>query len=192
VVAALASGDQVLLLRKGGIAESRRGFELRYGEFLLYPTYEHQQEKLVKPRFQPLLREELAALDEGEVRITHLARVERLVRAPETIEEAECLAPYHMWSQDWLRQRYQYRPELPLWLVLLRVFRLASPQVIRERASYAGCKSWVHLTEEIPVEGAVPVLAEGPFRNACGKLAGALALMPRPGPPTSSGRRRTL
>ena len=47
-VQALAQGRQVLLLRKGGIHEEGKDFRVVHPEFLLYPTYEHQREDLLK------------------------------------------------------------------------------------------------------------------------------------------------
>ena len=46
-VEALAAGDQVLIVRKGGIGEKR--FELPHPRFYLFPTYAHQRPELVKP-----------------------------------------------------------------------------------------------------------------------------------------------
>ena len=42
VVAALGSGEQVILIRKGGIADPKFGLEAE--RFYLYPTYFHQGE----------------------------------------------------------------------------------------------------------------------------------------------------
>jgi hypothetical protein len=40
-VEAMAQGDQVLLLRKGGIHEEGKDFRVIHDEFLFYPTYLH-------------------------------------------------------------------------------------------------------------------------------------------------------
>ena len=53
----MAQGKQVFLLRKGGIVEAGRGFELRHREFLFFPTFEHQHLRWVKPQFQELVKE---------------------------------------------------------------------------------------------------------------------------------------
>ena len=54
VVAALARGDQFFLLRKGGIAEGKHGFELQHREFLFFPTWEHQHADWVRPEYGSL------------------------------------------------------------------------------------------------------------------------------------------
>ena len=47
-IAALAAGDQVLIVRKGGIGEKR--FELPHPRFYLFPTYAHQRPELLEGR----------------------------------------------------------------------------------------------------------------------------------------------
>ena len=50
-VEALAQGEQILILRKGGIRETEKDFKVIHPEFLLYPTYEHQNSDLIKPQY---------------------------------------------------------------------------------------------------------------------------------------------
>src|SRR5438270_13438884 len=52
VTEALATGRQILLLRKGGIYESAGEFELEHPEFVFFPTYLHQNLKMLKPEAQ--------------------------------------------------------------------------------------------------------------------------------------------
>ena len=49
VCRALESGRQIILLRKGGIYEAAGEFEVEHREFLLFPTYVHQNLKMLKP-----------------------------------------------------------------------------------------------------------------------------------------------
>src|SRR3954454_16300490 len=46
---ALETGRQTVLLRKGGIYEAAGEFEVENREFLLFPTYLHQNLKMLKP-----------------------------------------------------------------------------------------------------------------------------------------------
>src|SRR5687768_17442292 len=46
---ALETGRQMLLLRKGGIYEAAGEFELENPQFLLFPTYLHQNLNMLKP-----------------------------------------------------------------------------------------------------------------------------------------------
>lgn len=155
VVAALGMGRQIVLLRKGGIVEAKRGFELLHPDFLLFPTFEHQHAAWLKPEFQELAG---APADTG-IHIEYLARVTGIFPAPNSIHAA------HIWNGRFLTMRRQYRPDLPLYLILVRAYRLAHPCVIPDRPSYAGCKSWVNLTEEIDIGGATPVLDDAAYER---------------------------
>src|ERR671924_1639111 len=61
-VRALAEGEQLVTLRKGGIREENRHFELAHERFFLYPTFDHQRNNLVRQSHHPELRR---ALEEG-------------------------------------------------------------------------------------------------------------------------------
>src|SRR3954462_11934892 len=61
-VRALAEGEQLLTLRKGGIRETGKHFRLEHDRFFLYPTFDHQRGDLVRESHQPELRR---ALEEG-------------------------------------------------------------------------------------------------------------------------------
>ena len=61
-VRALAEGEQLVTLRKGGIREEDKHFELEHEQFFLYPTFDHQRNDLVRESHHPELRR---ALEEG-------------------------------------------------------------------------------------------------------------------------------
>ena len=61
-VRALAEGEQLVTLRKGGIREPDKHFALDHDRFFLYPTFDHQRGDLVRESHQPELRR---ALEEG-------------------------------------------------------------------------------------------------------------------------------
>ena len=61
-VRALAEGEQLVTLRKGGIREPSKHFALEHDRFFLYPTFDHQRNDLVRESHQPELRR---ALEEG-------------------------------------------------------------------------------------------------------------------------------
>src|SRR3954469_6548443 len=48
VCEALGAGRQIILLRKGGIFEAAGGFEIEHRQFLLFPTYVHQNPHMLK------------------------------------------------------------------------------------------------------------------------------------------------
>src|SRR5688572_3635334 len=61
-VRALAEGEQLVTLRKGGIREPGKHFALDHDRFFLYPTFDHQRKDLVRESHQPEMRR---ALEEG-------------------------------------------------------------------------------------------------------------------------------
>src|SRR3712207_8796384 len=61
-VRALAEGEQLVTLRKGGVRETGKHFKLDHDRFFLYPTFDHQRYDLVRESHQPELRR---ALEEG-------------------------------------------------------------------------------------------------------------------------------
>src|SRR5215204_1053793 len=61
-VRALAEGEQLVTLRKGGIREPDKHFALEHDRFFLYPTFDHQRDDLVRESHIPELER---ALEEG-------------------------------------------------------------------------------------------------------------------------------
>jgi len=173
VIEALAAKRQIFLLRKGGIAEGRRGFELQRSEFLLYPTWEHQQEPLVSPRWRELFQR-LAPATEDEVTFRYWAKVEEICHAPTDRERLKRAADRHVWADEYVDQRYDYRPDLPLFLVLVQIQQLASPVSIPFDRRYRGCRSWVDLADEIPLEGSRPIWDEAEYEEERNALLAAL------------------
>ena len=169
VIEALARGEQFLLLRKGGIAEGKRGFELKHHEFLFFPTCEHQHADLVRPEYHALLHEHRPQRDDT-LALTYWGRVSDIVPAPRSIERMRLLEPHHIWTDSHIRKRYQYRPDLPLYLVIVRLHRLAQPVSMPMEPRYAGCRSWVDLAEDVEVEPTHPVLPDARFGKARERL----------------------
>src|SRR6185436_13388258 len=101
VIAALDRGLQIFLLRKGGILEGRRGFQLLHPEFLLFPTFEHQHARSLKPEYLDLL----APQPDGHVGITHMARVTDVLQAPSPAAGMGAAAECHVWNEEFIRLR---------------------------------------------------------------------------------------
>src|SRR3954471_20664491 len=76
LVDAMARGDIVAMVRKGGIREQRAGFQVRHDRFLLYPTYFHEKAVEVASRLVGGLEASHARRPpEGRLRIEHVATV---------------------------------------------------------------------------------------------------------------------
>lgn len=156
ICAALASGRQSLILRKGGIAEEGGVFRPEHGEFLLYPTYFHEHRAGIKAEFLPLLdAADAAKPPAGVVRFAHFVRVENVTHVT-NLEDALALDSRHAWTSDVVKQRFHYRSP-GLFVLEVRTFALPHPVEAVERPEYAGCKTWVPLAEPVSTDGATEV-----------------------------------
>jgi hypothetical protein len=161
VCRALAAGRQALILRKGGIAESRGEFRVEHTRFWLYPTFVHQQDAGIIEEARPLLHEAQADHPPaGMIQLSHFAEVPCVYHIDD-LQKAWKLAGLHIWSQETVEERFSYRTP-GLYVVPVRIYR-ARTQVLPELPAYAGCKSWVDLEQNLAIEDAEPVLSEREF-----------------------------
>src|SRR5688500_19053522 len=162
VVHALETGRQILLLRKGGIYEAAGEFEVEHRQFLFFPTYLHQNLKMLKPEahdgFEP------RAEDPAQVRITAAGAVTDIVRV-ESRAHMDALDAEHVWAPPLIDMRFNYRPENPLYLLLVRAYRLPQPATLANTPAYAGCKSWVPLDEPVEVGDVLPALDDARYET---------------------------
>ena len=175
-VRALDLGEQVLLLRKGGISEDEKDFRVSYPEFLLYPTFEHQKPELLKDGYRHALREVLSQAQDGDrITFSHWARVEEVIEL-ERQKGVDALSPYHIWTRDYAQKRLHWKPRHPLSIMLLRLYRLEEPQAAPYLPVYGGCKSWVELADSIPLRNPRPVLSDEEFLIKVDEVRAALGL----------------
>jgi hypothetical protein len=174
LVDAMARGDIIAMVRKGGIREQRAGFSVRHDRFLLYPTFFHERSDELAPRF----RETLATAHErqpaaGVVRLEYVAEVVGVWSVGEldrlrAVENEQGLA----WSA--LESRFHYRGKPGVQVIAIRMARLQSPVEIPEARRYQGCVSWVELDVDVDVSGSTLVLAERAFQARVKQLTNAL------------------
>ena len=152
---ALETGRQMLLLRKGGIYEAAGEFELEHPQFLLFPTFLHQNLNMLKPEahagFEP------ASAEPQQVRLSAAGIVTDIIQL-RSRRQMDALEAEHVWAPPLIDMRFNYKPQNPLYLLLVRAYRLCEPIVIENTPAYAGCKSWVPLDAPIPTADAQPVL----------------------------------
>lgn len=175
VVDALRRGEQMVLLRKGGILDVGGEFRLETERFLLWPTYLHQSADWLaeahQDRLAPVLAEPRAA---DEYRLDTFAEVERVLEVPSR-QALDHLSNEHLWSPAYLDLRWRYRPELPLYLLILRAWRLPDPVIVHETTEQSGCRSWVPLREPVSLTGRRPVLDGATFRRRADDLTARLS-----------------
>ena len=175
-VDALARGQQILLLRKGGIHETGKDFRVLHREFLLYPTYEHQRAELLKPAEQPALSQLLADRPPADtITFRHWARAEEILEV-EAQERVADLSPHHIWTDEYAQSRLRWKPMLPLSILLLRVYRLAAPVAVPYLKEYGGCTSWVDLMPRIDLGPLEPALTDGEFAREVAAVKGSLGI----------------
>ena len=180
VVEALVRGEQVLLLRKGGISEVGKHFRVAHDRFLLYPTLEHQKEELLKPAHRERLARLLAeGQDAGAINFGCLAEVAEVMELSEE-EQLRSLSPYHIWSDDYAHSRLRWKPRHPLTAMLLRVYRMETPKAVPYKPHYGGCKSWVDLEEEVHLGSLTPVLDDYQFATQVRAIQDALNVAASP------------
>ena len=174
-IQALDQGRQVLILRKGGIREEGNRFRVLYPEFLLFPSYEHQQMDLLRPEHAEALTVDLTQQPEQEwLTFTHFAQVHRAFPVAE-LEELQALAPYHIWTESYAEQRLRWRPRQALTAMVLRVHRLESAVRMPLLPQYGGCTSWLELAEPALLGNMTPVLSADAFAAAAGAIDDAMA-----------------
>lgn len=172
-IAALAAGDQVLIVRKGGIGEKR--FELPHPRFYLFPTYAHQRPELVKPEWRERFGDPLARRDEPD-RLPLPAYAE--LHSAHPVADPEALAAIdglHILAPSYAEERLRWRRKHPLWAAVLRVWTLAEPPVLEDAVEHGGCVSWVELPGSIGAPGERrPALSDLDFAASAAAVEGAL------------------
>ncbi len=163
-VDALAAGKMIMLLRKGGIREDRKNFQVQHQRVWLYPTYEHQKPHLLKPEYAS----EVTMVESGwhpkTVMIRSYAEITQVLSVNK-LEILQALQPYHIWNEQMVRDRLKCKARQPLSVLLLRVYNLSQSINIPYDKSYGGCKSWINLVEPISTLDKSPVLDDISYQN---------------------------
>ena len=159
---ALEDGKQMLLLRKGGIMEYRKGFEVKHNEFLLYPTFEHQSIESIKAEYKEKIKgiseehnisyNNRKKIDKNDNNfntasnniIKLLAKVEDVIEISDKFTLSE-LRDYHIWSDEYVTMRMNYNPSKPMNVLLLRIYKIRKPLIVDINDKWAGCKSWIDI-----------------------------------------------
>lgn len=158
----LRSGQQTIILRKGGIHEGREGFRVSHSEFWLLPTQFHTQPDALRPELladlQQVAREQPPP---GRLRLRDYARVVAVHELTE-LAQVERLAGLHGWSDETVANRFHYR-QPGLFLLLVRIWTQPEPIEFDDSPEIAGCKSWVSLPTAFVTDQLQPVLSDAQF-----------------------------
>ncbi|MDO3679570.1 DUF1802 family protein [Paenibacillus ehimensis] len=173
-VEALKQGKQILIMRKGGIREETRDFQVQSDSFYLYPTYEHQRKELIKPEFAERVDERAPEWSGGQAEIGCYAELAEDILI-ETEERLDRLKPFHIWTDRLAEERLKWKRTKPLHVMLLRVYALDEPVRIPVLNEYNGCKSWMGLPESLHGAPRRPVLTDEAFATEANRIREALA-----------------
>ena len=174
VVDALGRGEQILILRKGGISEERGGFQIEHSRFLLFPTLFHQQRESVIAAAQERYDQIAPHLPPPEnVRVEFFAEVAAW-RQIDSLSAAEALRGQHCWRDEVIAQRFDWGRAKNIFALALRAHRLPLAIELPMSPAYGGCKSWVEFDRDIPINGALPVLDQPAFDQKLNQFLAAL------------------
>jgi hypothetical protein len=174
IVDALSRGEQILIIRKGGISEGAGGFKVEYPEFVLFPTLFHQQRESVLAEAQARHDQIAAAFPPPEiVRVEHCAQIADWRRV-ESLAAAERLRGQHCWRDEVIAKRFDWGREKNVFALAVRVLRLPQRIELPMSPTYAGCKSWIELERDIDTRDAKPVLDDAAFAQLLERFRVAL------------------
>lgn len=160
----LGKGTQILLLRKGGIHEETRHFEVTSDSFFLFPAYEHQKSELLKTEYQGNIAKSIErwSPEDEKVMVRYYAELYEDIELLDE-EKLKALYPHHIWTNEFAAERLKWKKKLPLHVLLLRVYQLEQPVEIPMLTEYGGCKSWLSLPEIVQGKQAHAVLSDEVF-----------------------------
>src|SRR5438105_2453167 len=131
---ALGRGQQMILIRKGGIADPKFGLEAT--RFYLFPTNFHEGG---------------TAPPSAAIPITHWCEAVRRWEIRD-LDVLVRLEPLVVFDRATLETRYRFRPDQAIHVIAVRTFALPKPARIAMTEEYTGCRSWVSLEEEIDTQ----------------------------------------
>ncbi|MFN6517434.1 MAG: DUF1802 family protein [Nostoc sp. CreGUA01] len=168
-VNALEAGNTIMLLRKGGIHERNGHFQVAHKQILLYPTYEHQQAFMLKTEYANDVYPVTPGWHPETIRIGSWAEITDILPVSDEFI-VNSLLPFHIWNEHFISDRLKWKPRQPLYILLLRTYKLLQEQHIAYYAKYSGCKSWIDLDQPINLQAAKPILSDFAYSQLVEKI----------------------
>ncbi len=175
----LAAGRCTLLLRKGGVHETTGPgrFRLEHDRFAFFPAWEHEKLDWLKPGLRP----DRGAIEHESDEIVFRAWGEVAGIWPVASRDLlDALDELHPWLPPQIDMRFDYKPDRPVYALLVRAYRFARPVVRANHPAFAGCRSWVPFGEEagdrgvIDPAGSVAAIDDATFGAVHERVAGTL------------------
>lgn len=163
---ALLAGEMTVLLRKGGIRERTGELDrlLQLDRALLFPTFEHQKPELLKPSYADRVQPVPSGWHPDTIDLRAWAEF-KMVLPVTSLERALALLPFFIWNDAFVRDRWHWKPDRPLYAVLLRTYYLSPTQAIPFMSHYRGCRSRVEITPEVTLHQRKPVIDDTTFKT---------------------------
>lgn len=175
IVDALGRGQQVLILRKGGIIEDKGQFTVDHEQFWLFPTLFHQQmESVIADAQKDMSRFQTQFQADGNVQIQFYVRATKVIECAD-LAKVMNLSGLHIWKDAVIRDRFHYSKKNGIHLILTRVYRLPQPVTMPLLPTYGGCKSWVELESALPTTELKPVLSDAEYESKAAKALAAVS-----------------
>ncbi|MEM8505245.1 MAG: DUF1802 family protein [Cyanobacteria bacterium P01_D01_bin.1] len=178
-VDAIARGEQIILLRKGGISEKQGRFRVAGGRVsgnqqcdrvILFPTFEHQKPELLKPNYQSSVTPVASGWHPEKITLKAWAEITHIFQTTEA-DKVHALSDFHVWQPQLVTDRLKWKPKQSLYVLALRAYRLENPIELTWNSSlYGGCRSWVSLDQPIEVNTDRPALDTGTYNNQIKKI----------------------
>lgn len=177
-IKALEEGKTIMLLRKGGIREEENRFQPKWDKetdtesdrILLFPTYEHQKPNLLKPEYAPQVTPVTSGWHPETVKISSCAEITHIFTVTEQ-NKLSALLPYHIWNEEFATTRLKWKPKQPLYILLLRTYKLPSITTIPYQPEYRGCRSWINLNQPISLTEIKPVIDNNTYTQKVTKIS---------------------
>eukprot|EP00958_Prasinococcus_capsulatus_P010111 scaffold990_cov393-Prasinococcus_capsulatus_cf.AAC.11 len=169
-IAALLGGEQILVVRKGGIREPH--FDVRGRKFWLLPTSFHEAQNCVQESALATKENRQAlAWELDKSAPVKLEAWAECIAAWKTFDNPEdvmmALEPFHVWTPAFTERRLRWREGQALSILLLRTYSLPVPVTIPASPDFWGCFSWADLPEEaaLHTDESFPALPDQDFES---------------------------
>lgn len=164
VCEAIARGQQIVLARKGGIAEPEGEFELPKNRFWLYPTHFHEAESKLNAMGKKLLADHPEFTQPPTSAEVKMHLVCEVAEAIYLEDEAKLDASLfeQILNREALHMRYHYRAP-GIHLLVVRAYEVRDAVTITPTDAMSGCKSWVELPKPLLTGDLQPVIADEDF-----------------------------
>lgn len=179
ITGALGSGEQILILRKGGISEGRAGFQVEAKRFWLFPTQFHAQREKTKPaaaRWFPPASVAPAAPAPATITLRYFADIVQTAFLSRW-KNVAALDPFHFWTEAAVREKFDWNEPAGLHVLVVRIHRLHAPVTLTLSPEMSGCKSWIDLPCDFAATASSPALDDHSF---AARLAALTRLLPSP------------